>query len=247
MSIMRGLHVYIALLSSKRKAADNALTAVYHQFQKPAIFAGIDRNYSPRVDGDVVYPSESKHVEANAKTLLAEVLPVLADHYDTQLTQDMGNQLAKADIVVNGKVLMKNVPATYLLFLEKKLIDFNTMISKMPVLPTAEEWITNEISGLHVTKPKQTIKGKKINKPITMSEATDRHPAQVVMGSEDIVEGFWTTQNLSSAFTPVEVTAMKNRVQELLVAVKAAREVANTTAVEFQEKNRVLIDYVFGA
>ena len=46
----------------------------------------------------------------------------LAELFDLILTQDSANCHAKADIKLGDTVIAGNIPATYLLFLEKKLI-----------------------------------------------------------------------------------------------------------------------------
>jgi hypothetical protein len=62
-------------------------------------------------------------------------------------TQDTGNQSARADIVVDGKVVLANVPVTSLLFLDKQVNDLETFVSKLPTPDPAEEWTHDPNTG----------------------------------------------------------------------------------------------------
>ena len=68
--------------------------------------------------------------------------------FDVVLTQDMGNTHAKADIKVNGQTILPNVPVTYLLFLEKQVVDLETFVTKLPSLDPSEVWEADgELAG----------------------------------------------------------------------------------------------------
>ena len=64
-------------------------------------------------------------------------------------------------MVVDGKVLLSQVPATYLLFIEKQLVDLHTFIKKLPVLDPSETWAFDPSADCWATEPVQTVKTKK--------------------------------------------------------------------------------------
>ncbi len=64
------------------------------------------------------------------------------------LTQDTGNQSARADVVVAGKTVLANVPVTTLLFLDKQVDDLETFVSKLPTPDPTDEWAHAPNSGL---------------------------------------------------------------------------------------------------
>lgn len=58
----------------------------------------------------------------------------IVPYLDAVLQKERANQDAKADIVVDGIVLAKDVPATFLLGLEEKLKRVHEVLDKIPTL-----------------------------------------------------------------------------------------------------------------
>lgn len=245
MSKTVALHVVIALLAGVRKQGEDNLTKVYQSFKKPDLFSGMDRIYTPIKDDGIVYPEESKVVQSSVPKSLESLLSNLINYYDTQYAQDMGNCIAKADIVVDDVVLAKDVPATYLLFLEKKVSDLATVISTMPTLSSSENWTMDSATGTYKTSPTQTLRTKKEKRVLVRAAATDKHPAQTDVYDEDVPEGHWHTVKLSTALTAVEVEEMSVKLGKLNKAIKTAREMANTTSVQDGNIAESLLRYVF--
>jgi hypothetical protein len=154
------------------------------------------------------------------------------DLFDITATKDFGNARAKADVVFNGEVLIKDAPIPYLLFLQKQLTDLETALAKLPVLDEAETWTLDENSGKYVTEKSSTHRTKKVQKPIVLYPATPEHPAQTQLVSEDVIVGFYETVKHSGAMPSVEREKMVNRVRALTNAVREAREEANNTEVD---------------
>ena len=116
-------------------------TRVYAEFtelhkatQKPALMNGFQKTYQPRDEDGETYPPEHQKVQYNRSDVIKRVSELLAELFDITATKDWANCSAKADVVVDGKPLLKEVPATYLLFLEKQLNDLRTFVGKIPVL-----------------------------------------------------------------------------------------------------------------
>ncbi len=65
-------------------------------------------------------------------------------------------------MVVDGQTLVAQVPVTYLLFLEKQLVDMQTFIKKLPTLDASESWSFDASADCWATEPVQTVKTKKI-------------------------------------------------------------------------------------
>ena len=149
-------------------------------------------------------------------------------------------------MVVDGKVLLSQVPATYLLFLEKQLVDMHTFIKKLPVLDPSEAWAHDASADCWATEPVQTTKTKKVPRNHVKSEATEKHPAQVEVYHEDVVVGNWRTIKFSSALPAKRVNELLARVEKLQEAVKFAREEANSLEVTEQKVGAKIFDYLFG-
>lgn len=243
---MAKLNQIIALQVGKKTAAKEALTQVYHQIQKPEPLTGISRSYKPKDDEGEQLPAENKRVQISVTSLLKEVFPRVIDMLDITATLDKANMAATADLVVDGEIVLKAVPVTTLLFLEKQLIDLHTLVEKLPVLDPSERWIFDAAQDCFSSEPSQTIRSKKIPKTHVKYEATDKHPAQVEMYSEDVSVGTWTTVKYSGAIQAAERNAMLEKVRQLQDAVKVAREEANSLVVGDVKIGEKLLGFIFG-
>src|ERR1019366_9195922 len=156
------------------------------------------------------------------------------------------NTQAKADIVVDGKPIAKQVPVTYLLFLEKQLIDIHTFVDKLPVLDSAENWLFTQEADAYACKPYDSTRTKKIKRNHVKSEATDKHPAQVETYDEDVIVGYWRTVKFSGAVPAKQRNEMLERVRKLQEAVKFSREEANALEIKPVKIGESLLNFVFG-
>lgn len=238
------LHQLLALLPTIKKNTSRAQTELDHMVQKAAAFKGLSRIYTPREEEGFVHPPESVLVQAFAVNALANFLKVSEELFTLSGTQDLTNCSAKADISIEGVVLASAVPVTHLLFLEKQLIDLKTFITALPILDSDKSWTFDENRGSFVTEPRSTVKTKKITKPVVLYEATKEHPAQVKEASEDIVEGTWTTIDLSGGLSRTQANKYLSNVDTLIKAVISAREEANSIVAQPLNIVKNLFDYV---
>jgi hypothetical protein len=169
----------VAVEKSVKNKAHQGLTEAYQKVQKSALLTGISRVYRPNDESGEQLPAESTRVQLNAQDVLKDVAKVLTELFDVTACKDYTNCFAHADVSVGEVVLAKDVPITYLLFLEKKLTDIHTFVSKLPTLDPSEEWTFDSNVGAFVSKPSETVKTKKVFVPLLLSPATDKHPAQV--------------------------------------------------------------------
>ena len=160
-------------------------------------------------------------------------------------TKDWGNCKAKADIVVKGKTLIEEVPVSYLLFLEKQLVDLHTFILKLPTLDPAFNWTRDENSKLYKADATKTQRTQKTQQPVVLYEATDKHPAQTQLISVDKLVGYWETVQLSGALPIPKHEELLERVETLQKAVKEARERGNSCEIEKQKVGERLLSYIF--
>ena len=149
-------------------------------------------------------------------------------------------------MVVDGKTIAKDVPVTYLLFLEKQLTDLHTLVEKLPTLDPSEEWTYDRNKDLHSTAAIRTVRTKKISKPIVLHPPTKEHPAQTQLVQEDVTAGHWVTVKFSGAIAAKDRNEMLSRVNKLSEAVKFAREQANGIEVKNREIAKPVFDYLFG-
>lgn len=243
---MAKLNQIIAVRNDINNRQNRVVTDFYHSVQKPEPFNGMVRNYQPFVDlAENYVPGESVLVRNRVSTVLAGVTEAMARMWDLNATIDVTNTVATAAVVLeDGTVLTAALPATHLLFLEKQLVDIRTIISRLPVLDPAFVWTMDEQTGLWSTEELKTLRTKKEKKVLVAYPATDKHPAQVATYDEDMPVGNWSTRKLSGAVPATTVAKMMARVDNVLMAVKKAREAANQTTV-MDAKSSPILDYVF--
>lgn len=234
----------VALSSGKKSASESKMKTAYQTFQKKHLFDGLERNYRPRVEDGEILPSESTKINAKVKSTIESVKTAWTNMFDVVLTQDTGNQVAKANVVVDGEVILENVPITTLIFLEKQLVDIMTMISEIPTVSTTETWDKNE--DIFISKIITTNRTKKVQKPIVLYHATDKHPAQTQLISEDETVGYWDTKKISGAITETEKNTYLNNAQAIKDAVIKAREQANSIEVVDLNEGHKVFNYIFG-
>lgn len=119
MSAVTKLNQIIAVEKGVKSKAYAEVTDAHHRLQKSALLAGISRTYQPKDEEGEQYPPESTRVQVRAEEVLRQTATTLTRLFDVTATKDWANCEAKADVVVDGQVLLRAVPATYLLFLEK--------------------------------------------------------------------------------------------------------------------------------
>lgn len=237
----------VAVEKGLKDAAKRAITDVYHAIQKPDTMTGFVRQYTPSNEEGDRLPTERKLLQTTLADQTSTVRRALADWYDCVATKSWTNCEAKADVVVDGKVLLSAVPVDFLLFARKQLEDLRTMVEKMPTLDPGEEWAWDSNRGCYASATVEQVRTQKLQKPLVLYHATPEHPAQTQVISEDVPVGRWKTTKLCGALPVDEQRDILRRVDSLLVAVKQAREQANMTEAREQRVAAPLLDYVFGA
>lgn len=240
------LHQVNALVAANKTKTARALTDAHHTLAKAPLLSGIFRSYQPKDDEGEPLPSESTRVQINAADALVDLQSALARMFDLQLAQDVGNTEARADIVVDGQVIVPQAPVTYLLWLDKRLVDLQTFVDKLPTLDPAETWAWDSARNCWAAEAVQTMRTKKVPRNHVKAEATERHPAQVDVYMEDVIVGTWTTVKLSGALPANDVRDLRKRVTALIDAVKVAREAANSIEVEADTGGAAVLRYLFG-
>ena len=240
------LTVVLGLLKGAKARAHSNVSTLHHQSTKTPLYAGQIRTYEPRDDDGERRHPESQQVQLRASDVLDELAKQLARHWDLALWRDEGNTIARADVVVDGQTLLANVPATFLLFLEKQLNDWRTAVTKLPTLDTGESWTFDQATGLYQTAAVKSASTKKVLRNHTVHPGTEKHPPQVQTFQEDVPVGDWTTTKLSGALPVVVQRRLVERLDALADAVKSARERANLVEVEEVKAADALFSYLLG-
>ncbi len=242
---MPKLNQIIAIEKGVKSRSYSKLTRLHKDSQKTEPFNGFTKTFRRRDEDGVDFPPENRKVRLIASQVLARVADIQTELFDVTATKDWANGAARADVTVDGRVLIADAPVTYLLFLEKQLSDLRTFVDKLPVLDENEDWSADPNSHLFRTPRLTTHKTRKVQRPIVLYDATEHHPAQTQLVSEDVIVGWWDTVKLSGAIPVPRKEEVLGRLDRLLRAVKFAREEANDAEAERREVGAAVFGYLF--
>ncbi len=170
-----------------------------------------------------------------------------ARYWDLRLQKESANQEAKADVIVDGKAMFKNVPVTFLLNMEEELRQIRKVYDAAPTLAPGISWIPDEQKGRGIYKSEykeEKTKGEKSVEFTVLVPATKEHPAQVREWSADKAVGKYITETYSGMISPADKALMLSRVDTLLQAFKKARQRANCQETASMEIGKTIIDYI---
>lgn len=239
------LSAAVAIERATKSAVATTVTSIHNQAQKAAVMNGLSKVYTPRDEAGETYPSENVKVQLTSQDACNQVSAALKKLFRITAEKDAANCLAKAPIIVDGQVLAENVPATYLMFLEKQLDDLNTFVSKMVELDSSDNWTCNQSDGLFRNEKTVGNKVVKVKQALVLYPATEQHPAQTQIVDQDTVVGHWTTQKISGAIPRPRKLQLLERISTLSQAVKVAKDVANNLEVIPAPEAESLLDWIF--
>lgn len=240
-------HEILAVEQSKKAAANKIREDAKKQFHSKADrYEGFSRTYQPIDDAGEVLPSENKYLgdEDRVPAKLDYVATVAAPFFDVVAQKEATNQVAKADIEIDGQVVLPNVPATTLLFLEKELKQHREILDAIPTLDPALSWKWNDSQKWWETEPVNNRRTVKEEVPLVLYEATKEHPAQVKTTSIEKLTGHWSIKRFSGTISVREKADLITRCDLLINAVIQARMRANEAEVIDQKIGKILFDYI---
>jgi hypothetical protein len=236
----------VALEAGIRNRTYSELTEHYKRLQKPALTSGLTRTYQPLIEYGDRFPDERTLVQIKAEDVIRQMTTSLARLFDITATRDYANCEARADVKVDGEILLAQVPVTYLLFLAKQVSDMRAVIMKLPVHDLADRWVRDESAGCWRTEPPvETYRTRKTPMNHVKAAATDRHPAQVDVYFEDKPVGVWTAVKFTGGIPEDRRAELLGRVDKLAQAVSDAREEANAREVDNQHTGEQVLNWLF--
>jgi len=242
---MAKLNQILAIEKNKKTQLHNQISSLDKALQRASLVTGHHKKFEPKTEDGETFPDDKQIVQYRYVEGIEQVCEYMRELMDVVATKDFANAHAKADVVVDGTALIKDVPVPYLLFLEKELRDLHTFVGRIAELDPAENWSMDDNTGLYRSEPVKTHKTKKMQRPIVKYEATENHPAQTEMITEDVVIGYWTTTRFSGAIPKPKKKELLARIAKLEEAVKFAREQANSVEAEHMRVGETLLNYVF--
>lgn len=170
-------------------------------------------------------------------------------YYDAMASKERTNQDARADVTIGDAVIIKDVPATLLLGLEKRLASLRDMYLRIPTLDPGLVWDKDESAGVGVYRARddeERFKTEKIPQHKIVCEPTKEHPAQIERWVQDVPVGKFTISRRSGMVSPAEKSEWLGRIDELIRAVKKARRRANKAEIVKMPVGRAIQEYIHG-
>lgn len=243
---MPKLHQIVAVLNGKKNKCLGEITELHKRCQNGDLFSGSSRTYEPNTDGDEKLPDETKYPQMDAREIIIRCSKLWEDYLDTSLLVDNGSSQARANVVVNGATILANVPVLHLIFLDQQLNDIRKFVATLPVLDPNHDWEFDPDRDWNVTKPTKQNRNIKRKRVITKAEATDKFPAQADIVDVDEWVGVFTSTKFGTGIQGARKREYLDRVDQLIDAVKMAREEANQIEVEQRKEAKRLFDFIFG-
>lgn len=241
------LYELLAVEPEKKSNAERARSQTIDAFRSnQSHFTGMRRTFKPFAVDEAKGEVAGERLEADTslvKTVAEELrktLDVTADAFDVSYQIDEANMQARADLTVDGVVIAENVPATFLLQLEKRLRELRAMFKEIPTFDPVRNWQADPgADRKHVLRaePVVTIRKQRTRKYNVMYDATKEHPAQIDVVEVDEPVGEIRAYDWTGMISPGKKAALLEQIDHLIEAVKAARARAN--AVEIDPKQRI--------
>lgn len=247
---MTKLHELLAVESNLENQAAKTRTDLTATFEKKRhLFEEKRVTFTPATENGQATTETQSDIQTNVNKELGWVQTHIAKALDASYQVAETNTQARADIVLEdeaGTVLLKNVPATALLELEKRMAEITALITAVPTLDPAKGFTMDKDRNLYVARPVSKTRTQKTKKVFIKYEATKEHPAQTELLDQDVVVGTIQEQEWSGLITPAEKAELINRVEILSRAVRRARSRANDAEVNTNQKiGAKLLGYVF--
>jgi hypothetical protein len=248
---MSKLHELLAVDANLKGQAQKCRTELQSTLEKKRhLFAQKLVTFTPLAEGAPAETREQSDIQTTVKKEVEWLSNIIKKAVDASYAIDIANTTAKADVVLeDGTTLLKDVPATALLQLEKRVKEISEFIHTIPTLDPAKGFEQDPDREAGIYKAREVLKSstQKVQEPLTLSPATKEHPAQVQLVTKDVKVGTIQELEWSSLITPALKADLLERSEALFRAITQARSRANDIEVD-AKANRIgkkLLDYVF--
>ena len=248
---MGKLHEHLAVEPSLEGTANKIIQETTKAFKDGYLFQGFLKRLEMFAEEDKASDEVTDRLErtTTVSEKLAYMREFVEEYYDCVYQKDLTNQMAKADVVIDGATIAEQVPATFLLGMEKRLKQIRGVLEMAPTLPQGVKWedAPEEGQGVYKTaEPKVTFKTRKTKRSMIVAPATKEHKAQVQVWDDTENCGKYIETHTSGALTPAEKSNLLGRLDKLFKAIKQARERANCETVPESKIAKNFLGYILG-
>jgi len=256
---MGKLHELLAVEASNEAAATALIGQTTNTFKsKENLFKGkartlqmFGKNEQNQIEMTAIEAKNYQNllVSATIPDSLNYMACVLADYYDVVAQKELTNQLAKADVVIDGKVIIEGVPATFLLGMETKLKTLRNVLDEIPTMAPGMLWKEATEIGrfIYKTDPIRDIKTEKMTDHKMLPQPNPNIPVQYVPIESSKNVGEYTEVNFTGLINSADKAKLIERLDSLLKAVKQARQRANNVDASTTKVGDKMMGYLLGA
>lgn len=243
-------HELLAVETSLENQSKKAIADLANTFEKKRhLFEEKRILFTPDAEDAKSVVEAQSDIQTTVKKELNWLRPFIVKALNASFQVANTNMVAKADIVLeDGTVLVKDVPATSLLELEKRMVELQNFITTIPTLDPAKGFVQDPARDGGIYKAREIFKTrtKKEKRVFVKYEATKEHPAQTELLDQDVVVGKLQEQEWSGLLTPAEKSEYLTRVEEVNRAIRQARSRANDQTVDTSKViGAQLMGYIF--
>jgi len=254
------LHELLAVEQASKKQAD-AISAETkqtfgkrrHHFEGGSVNVALFDADDPNADAtkatvEAQHGDKKKEIVETVTSKLQYTLGQIRGMWDVMFQIAESNCRAKADVIVDGNVIVKDAPATFLLEMEKKVVDLRGIIHAIPTYdPTKGFKKQPDLpEGHYVGAPRTSVSTRKDEQPIITIKPTEHQAGQWTMKTKDISVAKITVTDFTSMYSPAEKSEMLERVDKLHRAIRKARQRANNVEACTQKISANVRDFVMG-
>jgi hypothetical protein len=253
---MAKLHEVLAVESGLEGQATKIRDEAIATFKsKPHLFQGKVRTLELFAGDDEVSKKAAEDAERQVQVLvttvpdkLKYVWDTIIPHWDAVAQKEATNQQAKSDVIVNGTTIMTDVPVTYLLSLESKLKKIRELYEVIPTLEPNIAWQDAPELGANIKRAPEvsTLKTAKEVDYRVIVPATDKHQAQVAPQEKVKNVGVYKATVTSGLVTPSQKSLWLGKIDDLIRAVKQARQRANEQQIVSINSASAIARYIHG-
>ena len=227
---MGNLHQLLAVKKEAKQRANEIAGETKKALGSKHLYFGSHKSYQPFDEEDSTrLPDEHEQMGY----IVGEKMDWFGKNFgrliDLELQIDRTNELARADLAVDG-FNMNNVPAPFLLDFIGFLDKIRNVYAGIPVLDPKYQWepdVTRTQGVFKTSEPEVSYRSKKVLRHKVLVEATNHHPAQVEKWPEEAQVGKYTKRMWSGSLTASQKATVLGRVDQLIAASKRALSEAN--------------------
>lgn len=248
---MTKLHELLAVEKPLENQATACRAELMGTFEKKRHhFAKTIKTFTSLEENAIPVTEEQSDIQTTVSKEIKWISDKLIKAIDAGHQIDVSNTVAKQDVVLeSGNILLKDVPATSLLQLEKRLGEVAQLIKAIPTLDPAKGFLLDTAAGDGIFKAREITKTRTSMVPevISLAAATKEHKEQVQLIQKQVPIGTIQEQEWSSLITIAQKGQLLDNIEEVQRAVKKARARANETPIDVSATKigKRVFDYIF--